>query len=165
MTKLYVLRHGIAVPRGTPEIPGDDRPLTPKGEKQLRQIGRGLRRLGIEPERIVSSPLIRAWRTAEIVADALGMSDRLEASETLRDDRDAGSIADWVRTRSEDRLMIVGHNPALSALLGLLVTGTTDFSLCDLKKGGVAVLASRDAGGHQLEWIAPPKLLRRVGNA
>jgi phosphohistidine phosphatase len=131
----------------------------------MRQNARGLRRLGIELDRIISSPLPRAWETAEIVADALGMSDRLEASEFLRADRDAASIRDWVQARSEDRLMIVGHNPSLSELLGLLVTGTADFLLCELKKGGIAALSTRDEGGMALDWIAPPRILRRLADA
>jgi phosphohistidine phosphatase len=162
MTELYVLRHGIAVPSGSPGIPDDDRPLTPKGRKRMRQIGRGLRRLGVEPDGIFSSPLPRAWETAEIVADALGLTDRLESADTLRADRDAATIRDWIRGRSEDRLMIVGHNPALSSLVGLLVTGRDEPQLCELKKGGIAVLSTRAEGGFALDWIATPRLLRRL---
>jgi phosphohistidine phosphatase len=165
MTELYVLRHGIAVPHGTPDIPDDERPLTPKGRKRMREIGRGLRRLGIAPERIISSPLPRAWETAEIVANALGRSDLLEASDALRADRDAASIRDWILTRTEDRLMIVGHNPSLSDLLGLLVTGTDGFQLCELKKGGVAALSTRAEGGFTFDWIAQPRILRRLADA
>ena len=165
MNQLYILRHGIAVPHGTPEVPEDERPLTPKGRKRMRQIGRALRLLDLEPERIVSSPLPRAWQTAEIVAEALGMTDRLEADDALRADRDSASIRDWVQTRTEDRLMIVGHNPGLSVLLDRLVTGTADISLCELKKGGIAALSTRPEGGFLLDWIAPPKLLREIGDA
>jgi phosphohistidine phosphatase len=165
MTELYVLRHGIAVARGTPDIPDDGRRLTPKGRKRMRQIGRGLRRLGLELDRIVSSPLPRAWETAEIVAAALGIAERLEASEMLRADRDAAAIAGWLRTRDEPRLMIVGHNPAFSDLPGLLVAGSADVPICELKKGGVAALATREAGGFTLEWIAQPQLLRRLADA
>jgi phosphohistidine phosphatase len=165
MIELYVLRHGIAVPHGTPEIADDERPLTPKGRERMREIGRGLRRLGLAPERIISSPLPRAWETAEIVANALRKSDRLEASEVLRADRDAASIRDWIYTRPEDRLMIVGHNPSLSDLLGLLVTGSDGFQLCELKKGGIAVLSTRAEGGFTLDWIAPPLILRRLADA
>jgi len=165
MTELFVLRHGIAVPSGSTDLPDDERTLTPKGRKRMREIGRGLRRLGVAPERILASPLPRAWETAEIVAGVLGMSDRLEASEMLRADRDAATIRDWIHTRTEDRLMIVGHDPALSELLGLLVTGTTDFPLCELKKGAVAALSTRAEGGFTLDWIAPPRILRRLADS
>ena len=160
MQELYIVRHGIAETRGTPGIPDSERRLTSEGRKRMRQIGRGLARIGLAPDRIVSSPLPRAWETAEIVADALGMSDRLESSEMLRDDREAAAIRDWLRTRAEPRLMIVGHNPALSELLGLLVVDRAEPWLCELKKGGVAALTTREAGDFGLDWIAPPRLLR-----
>jgi phosphohistidine phosphatase len=164
MIELYVVRHGIAVPSGTSDIPNNDRPLTPTGRKRMRQIGRGLRRLGIQPDRIVTSPLPRARETAEIVARALGISDRLEDSESLHADREAAEIRGWVLSRTEDRLMIVGHNPGLSELLGLLI-GLTEPWLCELRKGAVAALSARAHGGFTIDWIAPPRLLRLLGDA
>jgi phosphohistidine phosphatase len=165
MTELYVVRHGIALPHGTPDVPDDERPLTPKGRKRMRQIGLGLRRLDIEPDRIVTSPLPRAATTAEIIADALGISDRLEVSDRLHAAHDAVALRDWVLSRPENHLMIVGHNPGLSHLVGLLVTGIADPWLCDLKKGGVAALSTRAEGGFALDWLAPPRLLRLVADA
>src|SRR6267154_2788646 len=98
MMRLYLLRHGIAVAHGTPGVAETDRPLTPKGEKRVRQIAEGLERLGIEPDRILTSPLPRARRTAEIVAEVLGLEDRLEIADALRAGRSAGSIRTWVET-------------------------------------------------------------------
>jgi phosphohistidine phosphatase len=165
MQRLYVVRHGIADARGTPGIPDNERRLTSEGRKRMRQIARGLRRLEIEPDRIVTSPLPRARETAEIVAEALGMSDRLELSDALHDTRDATAVRDWLLTRSENRLMIVGHNPALSELVAQLLTGSTEPWLCELKKGGVAALSSQADGGFALDWLAPPRLLRLVGES
>jgi phosphohistidine phosphatase len=165
MQELYVVRHGIADARGSPGVSDNERRLTPEGRKRMRQIARGLRRLEIEPDRIVTSPLPRARETAEIVADALGMSDRLELSDALHDTRDATEVRDWLVTRTENRLMIVGHNPALSDLLGLLLTGSTEPWLCELKKGGVATLSTRADGGFALDWLAPPRLVRLVGES
>ena len=160
MTQLYLLRHGIAVPPGTPDVPDDERPLTSKGEKRLRQIGRGLRRLDLEIDKIVTSPLPRARRTAEIVADALGLDDLLEDADALRADRSAASIRDWVIGRPEAGLMLVGHNPSLSELIGLLVAGGHAARFCELRKGGLAVLSARPEGGFQIDWIATPRLMR-----
>ena len=42
MHELYILRHGIAIPHGTPGVPEDERPLTAKGEKRIKEVGRGL---------------------------------------------------------------------------------------------------------------------------
>ena len=52
----------------------------------------------------------------------------------------AATIQRWLRERTEDRLMIVGHNPTLSDLVSLLVLGSTQPPICDLKKGGIAAL-------------------------
>jgi phosphohistidine phosphatase len=167
MNELYILRHGIALPHGTPGMADDDRPLTPEGEQRMKQIGRGLAAIELQVDRIITSPLPRARRTAEIVADKLDMTDRLESSDILRAGTDATIIRDWVLDRTENRLMIVGHDPAFSELVGLLLLGEVSKLPLELKKGGMAALSrSTDSGSRfQLDWIAPPRLLRRLGDA
>jgi phosphohistidine phosphatase len=164
MDQLYLLRHGIALPHGTPGKADDDRPLTPEGEQRMEQVGRGLRDLEITLDRIISSPLPRALRTAEIVAKEMGLTALLETSDALRAERGAGSIHDWLRGRTEARVMIVGHNPSFSELLGLLLTGEPNGTLCELRKGGIAALSSTSAGGMTLDWVARPKLFRKLGH-
>ena len=161
MNRLYLLRHGVAVPHGTPGIEDDLRPLTRAGEKLMRQAAEGLLRLGLELDRIVTSPLPRARRTAEIVAKVLEAEDILEESDALHADRDAASIVDWVHSRPESRLMLVGHDPAISELVGLLV-GAPGPPLCQLRKGGIAALRDHPRGGLMLDWLARPKLLRKL---
>lgn len=128
----------------------------------MRQVGRGLRDLEIKLDRIISSPLPRALRTAEIVAKELGITGLLETSDALRAERGAGAIRDWLRGRSEARLMLVGHNPSFSELLGLLLTGEPNGALCELRKGGIAALSSTPNGGMTLDWVARPKLFRKL---
>jgi phosphohistidine phosphatase len=166
MKDLYIVRHGIAVDAGTPGIPDDERPLTPKGEKRMRQIALGLARLDLKLDRIVTSPLPRARATAEIVADALDWRARLETSNVLQVGSAATSIQRWLRERTEDRLMIVGHNPGLSDLVSLLVLGTTQPLLCDMKKGGIAALTRTAAAKdlYDIVWIATPRLFRSLTN-
>jgi phosphohistidine phosphatase len=165
MNELFVLRHGIAVPYGTPGVPEDDRPLTRKGEERMKEIGRGLAAIGLEVDRIVSSPLPRALRTAEIVAIELDLADRLETSDILSAGSDVMAIRDWLRTRTDERLMIVGHDPAFSDLVGLLVLGETGRLPLELKKGGIAALLASEPSPplFKIGWIAPPRLLRRMG--
>src|SRR4051794_19229019 len=155
MNRLYLLRHGIAVAHGTEGYADDDRPLTAKGERRAREIAKGLRDLGLELERIVTSPLPRARRTAEIVADVLGLDDLLESAEELRAGNDAPSIKRWLDTRTEARLMIVGHAPAFSDLVGLLATGKPE-PICVLRKGGIAAFNNRGDGRLMLDWLARP---------
>jgi phosphohistidine phosphatase len=164
MNTLYIVRHGIAVPHDTPGIAEEDRPLTEEGRKRSRRVAEGLRLLGVAPASIVSSPLPRAWQTAEIVADELGMSSVLESADELKAGRGAASIRDWLDSRPEASLMIVGHDPAFSDLVGLLITGSLDRPICELKRAAVAALTrKREVGeGYRLDWIAPPQLLRRI---
>ncbi len=164
MHELYILRHGIAIPHGTPGVPEDERPLTSKGEKRIKEVGRGLAAFGLELDRIITSPLPRAHRTAQIVAQELGLIDRLETSSVLSADADAQTIRVWLRERHADRLMIVGHNPSLSDLVGLLVLGEAGRLPFDLKKGGIAALSATPHSGplFQLDWTAPAGLLRRL---
>jgi phosphohistidine phosphatase len=165
MNDLYILRHGIAVAPGTAGIPDDERPLTSKGEKRMHQIARGLQRLDLKLDRIVTSPLPRARRTAEIVAEALDAGDLLETSTVLKVGATAASIQKWLGERTEDRLMIVGHNPALTDLISLLVLGPAQPGLCDLKKGGIAALqpSAVSHGRYRLIWVATPRVIRRLG--
>ena len=120
LTNLYVVRHGIAVPHGTPGIPDSARPLTPKGEQRMKEVARGLKKLKLELQRIVTSPL-PLRRTAEIVARELGLDDRLEDSDALSAGAPVRAIRDWLREPAQERLMIVGHNPDFTELVGLML--------------------------------------------
>ena len=116
--------------------------------------------------RIVTSPLPRARATAEIVAEELDAEDLLETADVLRAGADAPAIQGWLRERTEDRLMIVGHNPALTDLITLLVLGATrpQPQVCELKKGGMAALQSSSSSPDRsdLIWVATPRLIRRL---
>ena len=163
MVELFLVRHGIALPHGTPDMSDDERPLTDEGEKEVRKVGKGLVRLKVAPDRIVTSPLPRARRTAEIVADRMGLESALEDADALRAGRSAESIRDWLKERTESSLMIVGHDPAFSDLIGLLVTGQRGPTLCYLDKAGVAAFETGMGGEMVIRWIATPKLLRKLG--
>ncbi len=164
MERLYLLRHGIAVPHGTPGVEDDDRPLTPKGEKRVRQVAYGLKHMGLDVHRIVSSPLPRAYRTAEIVARILGNPDLLETADELRSGASADSIASWLNSRTEERVMLVGHNPAFSQLIGRLVVGEGVHEICELRRAGIAALSTfeTDSSRMKIDWIARPSLMRRL---
>jgi phosphohistidine phosphatase len=164
MRRVYLIRHGIAVPPGSTEFPDAERPLTEEGIARMKQVARGLARLEFEVERIVSSPLPRALQTARIVAAALGSAELVEDDASLSANRSAEAIAGWLAERQESSLALVGHNPAFSELVPLLVLGMTAASMCDLKRGGVAALVSDGPGApYRIDWLARPRLLRRIG--
>jgi len=155
--RLYFLRHGRALSRA--EWRGDDdlRPLTPEGEAAMEGEARALAALGLGLETIVTSPLVRARRTAELVATALDGVELLE-DERLAPGFDVKKLRAVVADRGAPRaLMLVGHEPDFSAVVGALVGGGR--VVC--KKGG---LARVDVAGPGLEagelvWLLPPSQL------
>jgi phosphohistidine phosphatase len=163
MRELIVVRHGVAVEHGTPGIPDDLRPLTPKGHKAMRKVARGLGRLGVKPDRVLSSPLPRAIQTARIVADRLGLNESdVEETDALGPDRTAEEMRDWLLERSEDSILIVGHNPGFSRLVDRLTGGDEGAGWCELDKGGVAWFRADAVGRLQLAHLLVPKVLRRI---
>src|SRR2546430_5887998 len=90
---LYILRHGIAVEHGAAGYKNDsERPLTGKGERKVRMIAEAMEAMEISFDLILSSPLVRARQTAEIVAGALKAKKRLELTETLAPQESAKSL-------------------------------------------------------------------------
>ncbi|SIN85566.1 phosphohistidine phosphatase, SixA [Singulisphaera sp. GP187] len=163
MNQLYLLRHGVAVDHGDPGFADDDRPLTPEGEKRVKQVAKGLLQLDLKVDRIFSSPLPRARKTAEIVAEVLAMSDHLEFTDVLLAGSSAPTIREWIGTRTENRIMLVGHNPALSDLISLLIVAGPRSSPFELRKAGIAALSGTTSAPMTLDWLARPRLLRKLG--
>ena len=159
---LYILRHGIAVEPGTPGYENDaDRPLTPEGQRKLRQIADAMEALELSFDRILSSPYLRARQTAEIVAEALEARQKLELSDTLTP---GGSIKRLVELLnrlepSPESVLLVGHEPYLSGLISLLVSGKETFAVV-MKKGGLCKLtieSFKPGRCAALQWLLTPK--------
>ncbi|HJW76490.1 MAG TPA: histidine phosphatase family protein, partial [Thermoleophilia bacterium] len=90
--RLLFVRHGVAEPRET--WPGDDgaRPLTAAGRRAMVRAVAAFARLGLRPDMIVTSPLVRARETAAVVAAGLGIDDRLRVDERLAPGFDRGRL-------------------------------------------------------------------------
>lgn len=156
--KLYFLRHGIAA--DPEEWSGDDaqRPLTAQGRKCMEHEAKALAKLGMEPDRIVTSPLKRAKETAKIVAERLGLEDKLVEDERLGGDFDVQRLGALLGDHPDAQsLMLVGHEPDFSHTIGQLIGGAR----IDLKKGGLARVDLADATAREgeLVWLLPPKVL------
>jgi phosphohistidine phosphatase len=150
VTTVYVVRHAIAEQRDAERWPDDaKRPLTAEGEARFREAARGLRRIAPDVETVLSSPYVRAWRTAEILHEETGWP-RPERCEALEADRSPAEAAGVVEGRGS--VAVVGHEPFLSGFVGLLLDAPLSI---DFKKGGV-VLVENGA----LRWYATPKILR-----
>jgi len=155
--ELYLLRHAHA---GDPEgWTGDDaaRPLSPKGEGQAERLGAFLADAAFRPDAIVSSPKVRARRTAELVAAPLGVDVRLD--ERLGGSFDAATVDSILADLGgPSRPVIVGHDPDFSELLAWL----TQADGLTMKKGAFArvdVQGSVASGQGTLRWLVPPDLL------
>lgn len=162
--RLILIRHAIAVPRGTPGVPEDDRPLTAGGEKKFRRAAAGLARLMPPPAAILTSPLRRARSTAGIAADAWGGVECRDVAALARGDDDAllAALDAWPEDAT---IAIVGHEPHLSALLARLL-GSRQAARFAFRKGGAALveLGAAPRRGGNLLWYLPPKLLRALGS-
>ena len=152
--RLYFLRHGKAWSRVDWREDDAQRPLTDSGEAVTRAEARAMKAMGLAPDVIVTSPLARARRTAEIVAEELGLSARLVEDRRLAYGFDAGGLREIVaREAPVASLMVVGHEPDFSDTIAELTGGRVA-----LKKGG---LARVDVEGPRLDdgilaWLVTP---------
>jgi phosphohistidine phosphatase len=159
--KLYILRHAEAGEANAEGYTTDAaRALTPKGIKRTRQLANALRQMEITFDVLLTSPLIRAQQTAEIVARSLGKEKQLRHVSQLAPDAvltDVLALIESVRTKASS-LLLVGHEPSLSRLISLLCTGGSNLGLT-LKKGGLCRLELNEAkpGSASLEWLLAPR--------
>lgn len=160
--RLLLIRHAIAVERGAPGAPDDERALTPRGRERFRQAAKGLRRLVDAPDVLFSSPLIRAAQTAQIAARAWGGPKVTMLPALATGDRDELARA-LERVAGERFVALVGHEPHMSELLAFLLGGRSPERLV-FRKGGAALLdvPGRLGDGGTLVWFLPPRLLRRL---
>ena len=157
MTTIYFLRHGLA---DRSEWSGDDfqRPLTAVGKAQMAREAKTIARLNLEVDLILSSPLARAHQTADIVAGALDMRDRLVADRRLAPGFDVGALEEMVREHPGlSTFMVVGHEPDFSETISALIGGGR--IVC--KKGAMARVDLPDDGSlnGELVWLVPPGIL------
>jgi phosphohistidine phosphatase len=157
--RLYFLRHGLADRSAYSGGDDHERPLTGEGKQRMRREAEFMARLGVAPDLILTSPLVRARQTAEIVAARLGLTDRLRQEKRLGLDFDTERLAAILASLEGDHreIMLVGHEPSFSEVVGEITGG----SLVVCKKGGLARvdLAAGQKPLGQLVWLLPPKAL------
>lgn len=164
---LYLLRHGTA--EDSPAAGGGDgtRRLTERGRQKVRAAAAGMRALGLKFDVILTSPMARAAETAELVASSFPGAIRPEVLPALG--TSVSPFKTCAALKSYDRyetLMIVGHEPGLSATTSVLLTGSADSLRLNLKKSGLVALEFADGierAGARLCWMLTPRQLRRLG--
>jgi phosphohistidine phosphatase len=172
--RLYFLRHGRA---DREQFDGADdglRPLVEEGRRRSAVTARALSRLEPDLDAIVTSPLVRAEQTAAIVADHLGLTDRLRVDPRLAPGFDlpelleiladvlaaARAAAPGGRFQGTGSLLLVGHEPDFSLVIGELTGGDVV-----MKKGALARvdLAADNLSEGTLVWLLQPRVLLLAG--
>jgi len=164
--KVILLRHADAGSRDAARWPNDDeRPVSPEGRVKQAACARAMKKMGIRFDVLVSSPLLRARETADIVADVFGYQDEILTDDALGHRCSAAAITGLLaRHAPGSRVLLVGHEPTFSLAAGAFIGRSGDAGLV-LKKSGVIGLTFDGIpapGAGALEYLLKPKhLLRR----
>ncbi|PYV31408.1 MAG: phosphohistidine phosphatase SixA [Acidobacteria bacterium] len=164
--ELYIMRHGIAVTRGAGSFADDSkRPLTPEGKMKVQEIAKGLLRLGFEVDWILTSPLVRAVETAEIVSDALRPSVPTDFVEALKPGGSPEAVITFLARHLERRrILVVGHEPDLSEMAARLVGAGRNANL-GFKKAGCCLIRFTEfppKAPGELVWWLTPRIMRKL---
>lgn len=159
--KLFLVRHGVAVDRIGGDIRSDfDRPLTPEGREECEEVAAGLKRLGVKPQALVSSPLLRARQTGEVFVNVLAKQSELIICKGLAPGGKFPEIFAAVPADIE-QVMFFGHEPDMSRF-ALHLLSTTEVEM-PFKKAGVCRIdvpsLPADVPGV-LKWMITPKIAR-----
>lgn len=165
--RLYLMRHG---PAGNSETwQGDDRlrPLTGKGQQKVRAAAEGVKRLDPGVDLLVTSPLVRARQTADIVAKALHLD--VEEQEALAPGFGLEQLASLLATYPDAQgMMLFGHEPDFSGVIGQLIAAPHPAQV-EMKKGACCALdlpepaTEQLAGSATLLWLMTPRQLALLG--
>jgi phosphohistidine phosphatase len=176
--ELYLIRHGIAQEGGL-DITDEERSLTQEGRQKTEKVAQRLKKLGLQFDLIVTSPLVRARQTAEILIGT-GLSSQMEESSHLAPDGQISNwLVDWLEPKNysqNTQLALVGHEPCLSNWAEILLWGSEivngesragEFSEVKaglvLKKAGMIGIKLPESGSplgrSQMFCLTPPKYL------
>jgi phosphohistidine phosphatase len=156
--QLWLLRHADAEPHGTRVDAG--RMLTERGKRQARVVGRAFAQAKMEFAAVLASPKARARETAELALAEMGDAQGgFQLHEPLAGGfRAEQALEAFADTGVEGSLLLVGHEPDLSNVVGELTGGRVD-----LKKGGVAVVKLGGGGGELVLLLRPAELALIAG--
>jgi phosphohistidine phosphatase len=162
---LYILRHATAEEAAEG---GDDgaRKLTARSRDRMCNAAAGLRAMGLKFDAILTSPLVRAAETAEIVSAAFNNEPAPQVLPALASGVPPAEVLAVLKPFTRDQqVMIVGHEPQLSNLASQLLSGSADLVHLRLKTGGCIALELPqrfERGGAELRWMLTHRQLRRM---
>ncbi len=159
------MRHTEAAKIGGAITRDEDRPLTPRGEEEALRMGRALAAMEPEVEHIVTSPLVRAVQTAEIVRGALGGRPDVRITENLVPGfRPAALFAELTALAGSGGIMAVGHQPDLGEFIAFLIADSAASGI-SMAAGAIAKLlvpSPPDRSGAALCWLLTPDAVRSL---
>lgn len=163
---LYLCRHGIAE-EAEGRLRDEERALTDEGVRKFRRGARGFASLEPNVTHILTSPLVRARQTADLLQEALARSQKaapkLRGSNALKPPGKLEHLLQELRDMPEaEGVVAVGHEPSLSVFLGLLCFGRD--GMCEVKKGGIAAIElDEEVREGKLLWLMTGAQLRGIG--
>ena len=161
--QLFLIRHGVAEERGDAWPDDAKRPLSEDGIERFQKSARGLARLDVWIDVVLTSPLVRARQTAEIVASAFDPRPSIITIESLAPGGSYASLlADLEKHGRKTRIALVGHEPGIGELGARLIGSRHSF---EFKKGAVCRIDVDEippVGPGDLRWFLTPKVMASI---
>jgi phosphohistidine phosphatase len=161
-----LIRHGIAVEPDEWEGAEENRPLTEKGKKRVKQAAVGLAALDCKPTLLFTSPFVRAYDTARILRTVVCPVLKVETREELAVGAKPEQLVALLNTLPSDSIVVcVGHEPQLGEVVSLLLCGKVLPNFPFKKSGAACIEAEGIIKPNQgrLRWWLPPMQLRVLG--
>lgn len=160
------MRHGDAVDRMDPAMKTDEmRPLTDQGKDEVAAMARVLAQLGVKPDAILTSPLVRARETAEIVAAELGGGKPAVSDELAPDGALSGVLNDILNAGPPKQVLLSGHMPGVGRMVGYLTWASSEI-VVPMRTAAVCRVDLPDEspfpGTGDLRWLLPPRIAGRL---
>ena len=171
---LFILRHGYAGNRLSNPMKDTKRQLTVSGKKEVVEIAKSLKKLGVKFNVIFSSPLARAFQTAKIIAEEYKLTEQIEQSEDLKPNGSKDSLYNKLSKLNIDSvILIVGHEPYLSSMINDIISSNNDADRnynknnnnIILKKAGLSrikITSTVPKLKGELRWLLTPRILKKI---
>ncbi|QSR88795.1 phosphohistidine phosphatase SixA [Methylacidiphilum caldifontis] len=159
---LYLIRHATAEPKAESDA---KRNLTAEGKEEAKWLGKGLKKLGIKPDEILSSPLNRAVQTAEIIAQAMKIEKKPLIIPELENGHPTSELLEIIKNYGKpSSLFLVGHMPSLAEHLAEFL-GVNRPQAFPFDKGGVCAIRSDETirlGVWELRFMLRQGQIRKM---
>jgi phosphohistidine phosphatase len=161
--QLYLIRHGVAEDRGEAWPDDAKRPLTARGANRLRKAMRGVARLNVSIDVILTSPLVRTRQTSDIVASVFDPRPPIVAIESLAPGGSYPSVvADIEKHSRRSNIALVGHEPGIGEIAAHLAGLRHRL---EFKKGAICRIEMEGLGQQftgRLQWFLTPRIMRAL---